>query len=843
MNQPGNVINDDTNGEPEVRALAPYREAPSQFPIEADWNPEERKLGLRDYWQMVRCRIWLIAAIALLVTTLSVVYVAQQPDIYEATARIQVDLENNPPLEGKTGSVIIKTQGDETAYLNTQLLLLRSPAFLRRVVKTLSLEQESGAFSWDSGSRNSTWSNILGLAGLTESDAPSQKEMPLRATTIAPMSDDSDSNPLQQEDDGAPIRGGLDVKVAETSRLINISFKHSSPNAAAKVANVVADTFVQANWERRVKSTTAAGDFLKKRIDELHVKIGENEKKLIQYAKDHEILPMDSSRDIQSDRIAALDRELLGAENARKAAESEYQAALMPGAAAAIVAASNNLSPVETKLTELRQRRSVMLIEVGENWPEVKVLDKQISDLEVLLKNTRERAISVVLTNLETHYRQALSREQSLRKAFEQEHSDAMAQDAAAIDYRMIQHETTTYRALLDSLLQRSKENDIVLAATPNNVQVTDYATRPVVPVGPKRLQIVFLAFAASLAFGIGFAVLIGSLEDSIPVDSIERVERMFGLPTLAVIPQANGRRQLRGLQFLQRSNGNGHSGLVLYEEPGSPLVEAYKKLRTSVLLSDLTRAQKTLLVTSSMPAEGKTSAVINLGLVLAQTGAKVLVIDGDLRHPSLHQNLGASNEKGLSTILSHNLSEAAAFSLIEQREGTNLFILPSGPVPDNPAELLSSKRMKRLLNELSGSFSHIIIDSPPVSFFTDAVLVSSLVDGVLMVVRGPKSPGEAARYSLQTLDAAGAQILGVVLNGVNLRSNRYSYYRTYYGRLGPASSEIRESTGSEYADDTAGKSLVLSFDTTAPFEEFSRRVGIQHQTGVSPEQQRPEGD
>ena len=160
----------------------------------------------------------------------------------------------------------------------------------------------------------------------------------------------------------------------------------------------------------------------------------------------------------------------------------------------------------------------------------MKELNKQIADLEDQLKETSERAIGVVLTNLETRYRQALAREQSLRKAFEQQHNSAMTQNAAAIDYRMIQQETTTYRGLLDSLLQRSKENEIVLAATPNNVHVTDYATLPAVPVGPRRLMIVALAFAVSLALAVGLAVLLGSLEDNVLVDSVERVERMFGL-------------------------------------------------------------------------------------------------------------------------------------------------------------------------------------------------------------------------------------------------------------------------------------------------------------------------
>jgi capsular exopolysaccharide synthesis family protein len=378
-----------------------------------------------------------------------------------------------------------------------------------------------------------------------------------------------------------------------------------------------------------------------------------------------------------------------------------------------------------------------------------------------------------------------------------------MSQNATAIDYRMIQQENTTYKSLLESLLQRSKENDVILAATPNNVRVTDYATLPTTPVGPKRLRIIALAFFASLGLGIGFAVMLGSLEDSLPVDSAERVEKMFGLPALAVIPKVSKRgKQIRGVlskngngsrstSLSLRENGNGNGkpavngnrrpGLLLYEDITSPLAESFRKLRTSVLHSNRNGAIRTILVTSSLPEEGKTTAVVNTGLVMSQKGVKVLLIDGDLRHPTLHEILGTDNERGLSDLLSDDVSEDEALSLIKQYNDSNLYVLPAGPMSDNPAELLDSDRLRQLLEKLKSTFSHIIIDSPPISFFTDAVLVSSVVDGVLMIVRGPKSPRQVARYSLQSLDSVGAPVLGVLLNGVNVRANNYSYYRNYY--------------------------------------------------------------
>jgi receptor protein-tyrosine kinase len=211
-----------------------------------------------------------------------------------------------------------------------------------------------------------------------------------------------------------------------------------------------------------------------------------------------------------------------------------------------------------------------------------------------------------------------------------------------------------------------------------------------------------------------------------------------------------------------------------------SALAESFKKLRTSVLLAPDKQIPKVLLITSSLPSEGKTTVAINTGLVMSKTAGNVLLIDADLRHPGIHALLGLKNEQGLSTILDGNVSTAEALGMIEQYQDTNFFVLPSGPTTENPADLLGL-RMSELLRELEANFSHIIIDSPPISLFTDAVLISSMVDGVLMVVRGPKSPRQVARYSIQSLDAVGAPILGVVLNAVNVRSNNYSYYRNYY--------------------------------------------------------------
>ena len=269
----------------------------------------------------------------------------------------------------------------------------------------------------------------------------------------------------------------------------------------------------------------------------------------------------------------------------------------------------------------------------------------------------------------------------------------------------------------------------------------------------------------------------------------------MLRLPTLAVIPSiATGARRLlkpsAGPLTLGNGNGNGNGNghgnpeLLLTDiNKHSPLAEAYRQLRTSVLLSTAGRAPRTLLVTSSVPSEGKTTATINTAISMAQIGASVLIIDVDMRRPRIHSVFGLGNQSGLSTILSSEKTEAEMLSMIQQDSGSGLHLLTSGPIPPNPAELISSEQMRRLLASVSSVFSHVILDSPPIASFTDGVLLSTMVDGVLLVVHSGKSSRNVVRRSRQLLTEVGAKIFGVVLNRVDSHSHDYYYYKNqYYG-------------------------------------------------------------
>jgi capsular exopolysaccharide synthesis family protein len=774
-----------------------YRSSGYGYGIDPSVEPE---VHLLDYWRAVRKRLWLVIGIAALITTLATLYVARKPDIYEAGARVQVDLENNPMYAGKSTPYIYSPVNDP-AYFNTQLQILTSPGLLRRVVTTLDLEHDQAFLRPQSAHPRSTWQTIATMVGFggrekTDADKPAD-ELPL-TSTLAPESPDYDPAEARRL---APfvvaIQLGLKVDPVrenragyyKETRLIDITFQHGDPQVAARIADCVANIFVRANLEKKTETNTSTSEFLSKRVAELQDKVRTDEEKLVDYAKSHEILSLDASQNTVVERLSGLNKQLLEAENDRKLAEAQFNAAKAPGAAGALAEADNkNTSDTESKLADLKQKRAQLLVDATEEAPEVKEVNQQIVELEKHLKETRTRQTSTLLTNLGTKYHEAAAREDSLRKAFNQQRSETVTQNEAAINYHIIQQQIDTNKGLLDSLLQRSKENDVVVAGRPNNISIVDHAIVPEIAVGPARLRTVMLVFVLALALGVAIALFLEYQDDT--VHSTDDVERFLRLPALAVIPSmgsgASRRRRLSGGAglSLQKRNGAGGSNpeLLINVTGRSPLAESYRQLRTSVLLATAGRAPKTLLITSSLPGEGKTTTAVNTAISLAQTGASVLIIDADMRRPRLRSIFDLPDRQGLSSILSSGMGTEEMLRLIVRDEESGLHILASGPVPPNPAELIGSDQMRKLISLLSEKFTHIVVDSPPISSFTDGVLIASMVDGVLLVVHGGKSSRHVVRRSRQLLLDIGAKIFGVVLNNVDVRSqDYYYYYQRYY--------------------------------------------------------------
>lgn len=786
--------------------------APHSYNYGVDPNADN-EIHLLDYWRAIRKRLWLVISVVVLVTMLAVVYMARKPDIYQAQARVQVDLENNAALLGKT-PYFIGTPNDPV-YFNTQLQILSSPGLIRRVVKTLDLEHNPDFFKGQ-GQKRSTWQTVLRMVGLKGNEKEEMLPAPndeLALTRELPLTGDGED--LKEAKRLAPfvglIGGGLHVEPVKESRggfnketrLIEISFQHTDPLVSAKVINTIADTFEKQNLEKKTKTNATTGDFLLKRVGELQDHIREDEEKLVNYAKGHKILTLDKEQNTVVERLAGLNQQLLVAENERSTAESAYHAAQAPGAATALAQGdAKQTADSEASLNALKQKRAQLLVDATEEAPEVKEVNEQIAELEKQLKEGKSQKGSTLLKNLETAYRQALAKEEFLRKQFNQQRAETLTQNEAAINYHIIEQGIETNKGLLTNLLQRSKENEVTGASDANNISVVDHAIAPEWPVGPNRMRGVMLAFLLSLGLGVGLALFLEYLDDTI--HSTEEVERLLHLPALAVIPAIAPAARRKALAAsaggLQKKNGHANPSanpeLLMNVDGRSPLAESYRHLRTSVLLSTAGRAPKALLVTSSLPGEGKTTTAVNTALSLAQTGASVVIVDADMRRPRLRSIFGLSAQAGLSSILSSEMSQAEMIALVDHDATSDLNVLTSGPIPPNPAELLGSEQMRRLVAALQSKYTHVVIDSPPIASFTDGVLISTMVDGVLLVVHGGKSSRHVVRRSRQLLQDVGAKIFGVVLNNINLQTHDYYYYQRYYSqnyyKSDPESEETR---------------------------------------------------
>jgi succinoglycan biosynthesis transport protein ExoP len=772
------------------------------------------------YWRIIRKRFWLVVGITVLLTTLTAIYMARKPSIYQSRAVIQVDLEQaNPDLI--TSDRPIRSSNPDPSYFNTQLQLLDSESLLRRVVKELSLDSNKEFQKAKSEESVSAWRSMLKAVGLASADAK-KSSSGVDEVSVSPSSNLASSEDIAEAIRLAPyvdlIKKNLSIDpIRETrttnkdTRLIAISFRHTDPELAAFVVNGIGEVFTKANQEKRTGTNIKTNEFLQERIANLQSEIKSGEIQLFNENKKGGILKVEGDQTLALGSLAILNKQLLDAENDRKNAEAEYLAvnkspeslnARAEEEAARYTTERENAirslrNDTEKKIQDLRAARAKLLIEYTEAAPEVTEIDRQIGSLQDDIKKAvasneedlatfRQRKSSDLLNNLRTKYLSAKAREDKIRATFDQQYNQAEGQNQSAVTIGLLKQDIDTKKGFLEELLKNQSGNNLISSGTGNNISVAEIALPPDTPVSPRRLTTVLGAMFLSTLFGIGLALFLEYLDDTIR--TTEEVETFLQLPALAAIPRIDSMPKRKLLLV----GGGGEDGeavdptneLLIHNDSRSSLAEAYRQLRTSILLSTAGHAPKSLLITSSLPSEGKTTTAINTAISLAQTGAKVLIIDADMRRPRLHSVFNISNAEGLSTLLSNELSEESILDVIGYDEEAKLNLLPSGPVPPNPAELIASEQMSNLLKTLQKNFTHIVVDSPPIASFTDGVLIASMVDGVILVVNSGRSSRQVVRRSRQLLMDIGAKIFGVVLNNVNLRSqDNYYYYQSYYHR------------------------------------------------------------
>src|ERR1051325_1912297 len=729
---------------------------------------------LRDYLFVVLKRKWLILSLCLVVTSLVAVQMFRQPSVYEAEATIRIEQRQGNILQ--TDKLVLNAQPDVN-FWGTQIKLLQSPALARQVALSLDLQHNPNFFG--SGAQGGIFSALRRMVSGEKKPAavPTPSPGGLNIIGQAQLRDE----PLSPEELSAlepyedAIIGSGKVEGIVGTNLFLIKFRHTDPDMAQKVANALAEVFQANNVERTTQNSTKAEDLLARSIADYQEKIRHDTEALFNYAREKGLPPTnDASLNVEGQRLGDLSRQLLQAENQRKNAQAVYLSAKNSKDIFSVpeVVKSQRITEIQQRISELNDKKAALLVIYKPEWPEVKKTEAAIARLQAELQEAAGQAVAM----LKAQYEAEQDHENSIRQMYMQQRGVTDQQTRDQIEMAAFTQRLETNKQYLATLLQKQREVQIAQGDKGSEVRIENYSRLPRSPVGPPRLRNVMIALALSLVAGIGLAFLLDFLDDT--VKSLDDVDRYIHLPALAMIPAGRGGMRLKGLPQAAAPGPGESTALAMIDDVRSPIAESYRHLRTSLLLSSAGQPPKTILVTSSQPSEGKTTTAINTAFMLAQTGAEVLIIDCDLRRPRLHAQFEVANSKGLTTWLS---GEKNLDNLLQICAKTpNLKVLTSGPVPPNPAELLGSEEMRRLLSLLSERFAHIIIDSPPAISFTDASILSTMVDGVVLVVHGGRSSRAVVRRAKQQLLDVGAHIFGVVLNNVKLESQDY-YYSGYY--------------------------------------------------------------
>jgi capsular exopolysaccharide synthesis family protein len=546
---------------------------------------------------------------------------------------------------------------------------------------------------------------------------------------------------------------------------------------------MLADEYIQMNFETKFNSTTAASKFLEKQLIDLKAKVEKSEEELVRFSQQHDIYELGDKENVILQTLSDLNTALTSAQSERIQKESVWKIVQQAGAGNFPDILRNKLiEELEANQSTLKVQQAKLAAAFRPGWPELDQITGQVAEADTQLAAERKKAIR----NVETEYRTAVQREKLLSEALAAQKMEASKFNQNSIQYNIIKRQVDTEKQLHDGLLQRMKEAGVSAGLKSSNIHIVDPAKPQRTPFKPNKPLNMSLALTVGLLLGVGLAFFIEHLDSS--VKTPDDIDRFIKLPSLGVIPSMasllpSSRRKL----LATAASGNGAKDanslktveLITYYDTKSLLSEAYRSLRTSVLLSSGSgHPPKTLLVTSSQAGEGKTTTAVNIAITLSQTGEKVILLDCDMRNPRVHKVIGLENTNGMSTYLSGNADLSA---MIQQSEIPNLFVVSAGRIPPNPAELLGSPRMKQGLGLLDEYFDHIVIDSPPVLSVTDARIIGTLVDGVVLVIKGSETPKEAVQRTKRLLQEVHAHIIGTLLNNVNVRSADYHYYSKYY--------------------------------------------------------------
>lgn len=711
--------------------------------------------AVREYLRVLIKRKWIVLGCILGIFSVTLIASLRQTPIYDAVGRIAVNKPDSNLITFKDSQPVMDYV--DPSDLDTEVRILQSDLLALQVIRQLNLDKR------------------VEFGGQPQSKQPN-----LSADTL--QADSARTTSLL----GA-FKGNLSVSLIPNTRIIEIHYRSPNPQLSADAVNSLASTYVEQNFKTKFESTMQASDWLSRQLVDLQMKVESSQEKLVRYQKEHEILGIDEKQNITTAKLDEINKELTAAEGDRMEKEATYRQTQSSDpqqvAAAISLATGGSNSPASALLDKLREQEANLKIQIadlstqfGPAYPKVVQLNNQLKEIDRQLQTETTKAVD----HIRGGYQAALQRENMLRDAFEQQKQQANKLNESAIEYSLLKRDVETNRTLYEGLLEKLKEAGVTAGLRSNNFRIVDAARVPTAPIEPNIPRNLLFALGLGITSGVGLAFLLESMDNT--VRTTEQAQLISALPSLGMIPLgAKPSSNTNGAKQLMLASSKPAIEIVTQARPQSQMAESYRALRTSLLLSSLGAPPKVILVTSARPQEGKTTTAINSAIVLAQKGVRVLLVDGDLRRPNVHKTLGMGPGSGLSNVLtgSATLQQTLAVSPVLP----NLFVLPAGSPPPNPAELLASQNMKEVLDELRGQFDHIVIDTPPTLSVTDAVVLSPRVDAIILVIRSGQTTKQALRRARDILMQVNAHVTGVLLNAVDLNSPDYYYYYEYQGK------------------------------------------------------------
>lgn len=718
---------------------------------------EEPEIHLMDYVRVLYKRRYLAIAGFLIVFGSVAAYTFTATPIYEARTRLLIESDSPNVVSFQE---VINEQQQRTDYYQTQYNVLQSRSLARRTIESLNL-WEHPQFAGDPNAKPGVVASSIGwVTGLFGGN---QVEGDVADNAI-PGADET----AKQSGIIDAFLGGLSVTPLRNSRLVDVKYQSPDPALAAKIVNTVAAGYIQQNLEYKFLASKEATDWLEERLTEQREQVQNAELALQRYREQNDAISFEDRENIVVQKLTDISAAVTSARVTRTQKESIYNQlqnsrndpTLLDTFPA--ILANTFIQQMKGQLADLQRQRSTLRETLLEGHP-------RMVDLATSIKTTQARIdaeVQKIVQSVKSELDAAIAQERSLVQALEQQKGEALGMNQKYIEYSVLDREAQSSKQLYDSLMQRAKETGVSGELKTSNIRVVDQAERPRAAASPRTAANLGLGLMGGSFLAVMLVFLIEYTDSRLKTP--EEVKTYLGLSHLGMLPMMSKAMVGDGSAYV-RLDGNAPPNFA----------EAFRVLRTNVLFSNASEGGQSVLVTSTGPGEGKSLVAANLAISLAQAGRRTLLIDADMRKPKAHGIFDLSAEPGLSNLL---VGEAKASACVRKSGTGELWVLPAGRVPPNPAELLGSQRFEDFLKSLKIHFEWVVIDSPPVMAVADASVIAHLVTGAVFVIGAEMTSRHAARRAVEQLESSQAAFFGAVLNRVDLERNAY-YYSQYYRR------------------------------------------------------------